>query len=99
MTEYYTTSLGDYLSLMASKEDISKSDLEKRVDTKELLAVHGQIFLSPSVGALKEFKKISKDCDAVVDIVKTSSRAIFGLYSIYEIQGTGVKLNKKGERK
>ena len=99
MTKYYTTSLGDYLSLMASKEDISKSALEKRVNTKELLAVHGQMFLSSATGALKDFEEISKDCDAVVDIVKTHSRAIFGLYSIYEIQGTGVKLNKKEEKK
>ncbi len=99
MTEFYTTSLGDYLSLMASKEGIPKSDLEKRVDIKEISAIDAQMVLPPREKALKDFEERSREYDAVVDIIKTSSRAIFGLDSAYEIQGTGVKLNKPEEKK
>jgi len=98
MTEFYTTSLGDYLSLMASKEWISKSYLEKRVTIKEIYAIDSRLLLSARVKASKDFEERSKDYNAVVDIVRTPSRAVFGLYSVYEIQGTGIKLNKHGKK-
>jgi len=98
MTEFYTTSLGDYLSLMASKEWISKSYLEKRVTIKEIYAIDSRLLLSAGVKALKDFEERSKNYDAVVNIVRTPSRAAFGLYSVYEIQGTGVELNKPGKK-
>ena len=101
MTEYFTTSLGDYLSLMASKNGISKSELEKKVEIGEVSAGSASVIFMPSTEAEENFEKRSEKYDAVVDIKSITGRAILGLISYYGLSGTGVKLNldKEGSKK
>lgn len=91
----YTTSLGDYLSLMASKNDMTKQELEKIVEIEEEVETSASLLFLPQIYASKKFYETinKKGYDAIVDLRTNHSAGFLGLVSTYEILGTGVKLN------
>lgn len=99
MIEYLTTSLGDYLSLMASKKGISKSELEGRVKIETVqekgLEIFFGLFGHSLYGVERSLREnaMMKKYDAIVDIKRVSFRTFFGLVGGFAIYGTGVKLN------
>jgi len=77
----YPTSLGDYLSMIASKKDILKSDLEKVIEIECVTET--------------TFEKINKESmkyDAIVD-VRVATNTIGWIFPKVYIYGTGVQLN------
>lgn len=92
------TSLGDYLSYRASREDTTRKKLEKHLNIEPIRVEGNAIFYDPRDSAIKAFNEAAAPYDVVVEL--RESFANFGileffLYKKYVISGTGIK-EKKG---
>lgn len=92
MTKTSSLTFAEYISLQASRENISISDLEKRIEFCDIKTRISSFSGIPFVKAEKDFEEKAKGYDIIVNVQRIPSVSL--LKHTYEIIGIGVKLNK-----
>jgi hypothetical protein len=92
MAKTSSLTFAEYISLQASRENISISELEKRIEICDIKTRVSSFSGIPFVKAEKDFEEKAKGYDIIVNVKRIPS--VSWLKNTYEILGTGVKLNK-----
>lgn len=86
---------GDWVNRQAALDDITPSELEKRVEITPIKVTEWAVWMGDSKKfAIQAFDRVAKDFDVVTDLYEgIASTGVLGvMWEYYFINGTGIKL-------